>query len=285
MLLHTSWTRRALLQSMATAFVTAGEIPRLSFSVFGLLKPQCVKVASVRGSRLHVESAGERWILEPGSPLTLTSSSARVRISGADERPTLFLLEIPGIIRRVYQGTLTVSWNSRALTPIVTMEREIAVASIVGAELPLEASTQEALRAQAIVARSFVTGTQTPRHANAFFCDTTHCQFLRSPFSKDDRSLKAALDTESLVLHSQGEIVAAQYSAACGGTTRAGERDGFRYQSVACAVCRDNHFSRRGHGWGLCQEGALAMGRSGSSCASILSEYFPGASLSAMRPV
>lgn len=268
-------TRRELIQTAGLLPLTASIPQRDSFWVFGLLKPQSLIVRGLKNARLHCASGRELAILEPQTKFKLERGARAVEISGPDAQAVPFVLEIPGVIRREYLGRLTVNWNGAELVPIVTMQREIAVASIVGAELPIGGSARETLMAQAVLARSFLAGTPAPRHACAFFCDTTHCQFLRSP---SDESRRAALRTEGILLGADKTVVAAQYSAACGGTTRHGRRDGFEYQSVSCQTCRQLHLARRGHGWGLCQEGARELGKGGMRWSGILATYFPTAS-------
>lgn len=86
---------------------------------------------------------------------------------------------------------------------------------------------------------------------------------------------QAVNDTRSLVLWQSGWIAKARYSAACGGQTEAGLRDGVRYARVDCRYCRQRGAPRRGHGWGLCQEGAMAMAEDGRTAREILAKYYP----------
>ena len=58
------------------------------------------------------------------------------------------------------------------------MDRETAVASILASEMD-ESAPIEALKAQAVATRSFLAAGR--RHMDFDFCDTTHCQFLKSP--------------------------------------------------------------------------------------------------------
>ena len=165
------------------------------------------------------------------------------------------------------------------VVPVVAMDCEIAAGCIVGAELPITAAHFQALAAQAIVSRSVILGVNSPRHEVADFCDTTHCQFLRSPAERDSMTARAVKATSGYVLVSSAGIVAARYSAACGGHTESGFDNGHRYISVDCEVCREKGTARRGHGWGLCQEGAMELARQGLSWQAILGKYYPNASV------
>jgi peptidoglycan hydrolase-like amidase len=219
-------------------------------------------------------------ILEPGRTLLVSHESVPLRCTGPDGAPVNFALEVPGVLRRSYFGTLAIEWQSGVLVAVLSMGRETAVNSITGAELPIARAGNHALMAQAVVARSFLTATLAPRHSEAFFCDTTHCQFLRSPAPPSSAVARAVAETKGVVLFSRDAVLTAYYSAACGGFTEGGLRDGHLYQRVSCETCRRFSLSRRGHGWGLCQEGAIDLSRRGYSWPDILTTYFPDASLS-----
>jgi peptidoglycan hydrolase-like amidase len=208
----------------------------------------------------------------------VTRESAPLHCTGPEGAPVGFSLEVPGVLRRTYFGTLSIEWQSGVLVPVLTMGRETAVNSIVGAELPIMRAGIHALMAQAVVARSFLAATPAPRHSEAFFCDTTHCQFLRSPAPLRSSVALAVAETNGVVLFSREAVLSAYYSAACGGFTESGVRDGYLYQRVCCETCRRLRLNRRGHGWGLCQEGAIDLSQKGCSWPEILATYFPNTS-------
>ncbi|MDQ2839814.1 MAG: hypothetical protein M3Y72_01990, partial [Acidobacteriota bacterium] len=110
----------------------------------------------------------------------------------------------------------------------------------------------------------------------------THCQFLRSPGCENSPAGCATATTKKIVLANEVAIFPARYSAACGGSTEAGERDGYLYQSVQCLIRRERGARRRGHGWGLCQEGAMELARRDYSWRAIVRAYFPNATLRAL---
>ncbi len=275
-------TRRKALQAVGGSCLAgssrAGSMPLLSFWVFGLLRPSQLVIRGVAQTRLHCSSSARDWVLEPGDALLVDEASAPLRISGPEGEMTKFVLDAPGRLQRQYYGTLQVCAEDRQLVPVVSMNIETAVNSIVGAELPLTRTQRAALAAQAVVARSFLAGTRAPRHHQASFCDTTHCQFLRSPGGRDSSVSRAVNETSGLVLTSTSGVFPASYSAACGGATRAGERDGYIYRSIKCEICRRSHTAQNGHGWGLCQLGAMGLAEQGRSWRNILAEYFPDVS-------
>jgi stage II sporulation protein D len=185
---------------------------------------------------------------------------------------TGFVLSVPGKIHRSYFGRLEVREDHGHLLAIVELDLETAVASVVAAETPR--APIEALKAQAVAARSFLAAGS--RHQGFDFCDTTHCQFLREPPTEGSPPARAASETRPLVVSYQGKVLAALYSADCGGHTLSAEDAGWRageypYFGVACPV--KGHVS--GHRIGLCQAGAAEMARRGGTFRDILSHFFP----------
>jgi stage II sporulation protein D len=126
------------------------------------------------------------------------------------------------------------------------MNRETAVASIVGAEM-IESAPIEALKAQAVATRSFLAA--GPRHIDYDFCDTTNCQFLKSPPPPSSRVARAVQSTRGLILAYRGKPLAAMYSSRCGGKTHslrdAGMEpgDAYPYYAVTCVWCRKHPFT------------------------------------------
>ena len=112
------------------------------------------------------------------------------------------------------------------------------MASVVAAESGPHASI-EALKAQAIAARSYYFASSA-RHHHYQFCDTTHCQFLRE---SPQETAAAASETKGLILVHTGDPLAALFSASCGGRTRtlaeAGmAAEGYPYYAVECRPCQ-----------------------------------------------
>ena len=266
--------------------------------VFGLFHPQQLAISaaggvvSVRGDRDNCVLRGneEARLRLDGKLIDVTCTGAAfttraVHVTGSSGRAADVLLSVPGKITRRFSGRLDVQAVGGALVPVVSMDLETAVASIVAAEQVMTVP-HEALKAQAVAARSFLVAAGR-RHRGFQFCDTTHCQFLREPPEVDHAAARAARDTAGLVLAFRGGPLAAFYSANCGGRTRTLEgaglqaEGGYPYFSVDCAYCaRRPGVEVRGHGLGLCQEGAAAMAaRGAASFADILRHYYPGTTL------
>nr|MDP9264350.1 hypothetical protein [Acidobacteriota bacterium] len=170
-----------------------------------------------------------------------TVRASSVRISSRDARSPDLSLSVPGRIERRFRGSLEVTAAKRELAPVISMDLEVAVASAVAAESP-PGATLEALKAQAVVTRSYYVATRG-RHLDFDFCDTTHCQFLRQPPGPTHPASLATAATEGLVLAWRDAPLPALFSANCGGRTRTLAElgiptDGYPYFSVECPSCR-----------------------------------------------
>src|SRR5258708_8404113 len=152
-----------------------------------------------------------------------------------------FRVSVPGRISRRYRGKLEIKPAHGELLIIVTMELETAVASVGAAESSPN-TPMEALKAQAVAARSFLVA-GGKRHHDFAFCDTTHCQFLRAPPDAKSPAAQAANATRGLVLAYRDQAFPVMYSASCGGRTHSLEELGLQvrdypYFAVECAYCR-----------------------------------------------
>ncbi len=274
------FTRREFLATAAAisaarnGYAAAG--PRIhSFWLFKLLTPACVNITAAPNTRLHCTTPEREWIVEDRQFLCATNDGPPIHIAGPAGDPVRCVLEVPNRLRRSYFGVIEIRSGPDFVIPIISIDTEIATSSIVGAELPVFAAPPDALAAQAVVSRSILVATTAPRHPYADFCDTTHCQFLRSPALPGSLVARAVGETCGIVLMADEKIVAPRYSAACGGRTEGGINAGVQYTSVPCEICRTRKITRRGHGWGLCQEGALGLAQLGFAWRAILAKYYP----------
>jgi hypothetical protein len=253
-LLSLVYKRAARVALLLLGLHAAASGKDVRIGVFGLFHPSELSLRAAPGGVLRVDVAGAVWNLEGSGTARLrvdgagvlcmaghrVESAAMVRASGALGK-TEFFLGVPGKIERRFAGSLEVRVRAGILVPVVTTDLETAVASAVAAESPPGAPA-EALRAQAIATRSFYFASPA-RHRDFDFCDTTHCQFLRSPPGESAAARTAAADTRGLVLLHAGEVLAALFSSSCGGRTRtlaeAGmAAQGYPYYAVDCPSCR-----------------------------------------------
>lgn len=252
---------------LALTFATTVHI-----GVLGIFHPTQIDVQPAPKSTLVIERSGRSEVVQAPESVRLDGPA---HITGRKGSFARFIIRLPDGTEREYYGRLEVCRHYYELELIVEMDREVAVASILAAE-GAYALPPEALRAQAIVARSYLNAVHG-RHQGFDMCDTTHCQRLESPPAPNSIAAKAALETRGEVLTYLGKIVPAMYSANCGGHTKAFATAGlapedYPFFPVECS--RRGHAS--GHGVGLCQLGAMDMANAGASAARILAHYFPG---------
>lgn len=243
----------------------------IHIGVLGSFHPTELTVKPAGNTVIVVEKSGKTEVLHATQWARLDGPAKITGLKGSFAR---FMIRLPNGTHREYYGRLEVRRHSSELQLIVEMDRELAVASILAAEAA-DALPLEALRAQAIVARSYMLALNG-RHEGFDMCDSTHCQKLGAPPAPNSAAAKAALATKGEVLTYRGKIIPALYSANCGGHTRPFPANdgptGYAFTSVACL--RHGHVS--GHGVGLCQLGARDMANSGADALEILQHYFPG---------
>ncbi len=149
------------------------------------------------------------------------------------------------------------------------------VKGVVPAEMGLQKPI-EALKAQAIAARSEAAVAR--RHAREGFdlCAATHCQVWNPKLRNADAD-RAVDETAGLVVTVGGSIAATPYFGHCDGHTRNSED----VWSGAMSQCRSvpcicGYSALYGHGVGMCQRGAMAMAKQGASAQEILKHYYTG---------
>jgi stage II sporulation protein D len=122
---------------------------------------------------------------------------------------------------RAYRGRLYVALDARgALAAVHAVPVEELLRGLVPSEMPAS-SPLEALKAQAVTARSNVLAQIGARHATDPFmlCAEVHCQAYRGDAARTARTDEAVRATRGEVLFGAGEgaLVDAVYSATCGG--------------------------------------------------------------------
>jgi hypothetical protein len=187
---------------------------------------------------VNITASGEGMVLQLGGQSVKASA---VHVAGRSGGASDFLLVVPGKISRRYRGVLDVKVVLDTLVPIISMDLEAAVASVVAAESDTDAP-MEALKAQSVATRSYLVAARD-RHHDFDFCDTTHCQFLREPPAPSSGAFRATLATRGLVLSYRDQPIAAMFTRSCGGRTYTPEEVGmahlaYPYYSVVCDYCR-----------------------------------------------
>ena len=244
----------SLLFLLASSIASAHQV---QIGVLGLFHPREITLSAANSEALVVTAGQGEFVLEPGRRAELARIAvsqgrlvlefrgrsvyaAEIRATGRDRGSSSFFLGVPGKISRKYQGTLAVRALDGEVAPVVTMELETAVASVVAAESE-QATPLEALKAQAIVTRSYLLASRG-RHRDFDFCDATHCQFLREPPVPGRPAAVATLATRGLVIFFDQKPVAAMFTRSCGGHTQTPAElrvssGNYPYYSVLCDAC------------------------------------------------
>jgi len=266
-----------LLLSLSFPLLAQSQPRTVRIGVLGIFHPRELTIAADTTGELLIAAGDHRIFVQQGSScsllrvrsagdnLLLNCGGGEIRAgelyaSGRNQQSAGVVVTLPGKIRRRYLGVLELKAKNGELFPIITMDLETAVASVVQAETT-PGTPLEALKAQAVVSRSyFVSG--GGRHTGFDFCDLTHCQFLREPPASDSPAANAAISTFGLVLTFEEKPVAAMFTRSCGGRTRTPEeirvsQSGYPYFSVHCDFCYNNP-----HRWTRkvsCEDAALLM--------------------------
>jgi stage II sporulation protein D len=108
-----------------------------------------------------------------------------------------------------------------------------------------ESAQSEAIKAFAIVSRSFLNQNSRHTQQHADFCDTTHCQVFQN-LEPSREILGAIQQTRGLVLTYHAQPVIPFYSRSCGGRTSTfqaawGKSNGiYEFPSVPCPCMKDS---------------------------------------------
>jgi stage II sporulation protein D len=257
---RTGRAMQALLALLVLAICTPSSGQDVRIGVLGLFHAREIVVRAVPGEAVVMRAADRSIVLETSSGMDRVSlrldseliaihtndgdiRSRSISLTSRDSSPADFLLTLPGKITRRYHGTLEVTPSSASLLMIVTMDLEAAVASVVAAESNPD-TPLEALKAQAVATRSYLAAAKG-RHDGFDFCDTTHCQFLRTMPDSSTPAARAVVATRGLILAYNAQPFAAMYTRSCSGRTRTPAEiglpsNGYPYYAVACKHCREH---------------------------------------------
>jgi hypothetical protein len=165
---------------------------------------------------------------------------------------------------------------------VVEMDLDEYLKGVVPWEMPPSAPL-EALKAQAVAARSYAVTSWNHAAQGANVCTTTHCQVWNNiRFTRTDQAVD---ETKGMVATHSGMIIRAFYFGHCDGHTRNSEDVWIQALPYCRSVaCECGFTTMWGHGVGMCQEGAIAMARRGATFDAILRHYYTGVSIFGMQP-
>ncbi len=247
----------AALHTEMARLVMENEVPYYVFNnAFWIL-------SAPEGSRF----AEQRWYRDDGEP---ELADAIVALEALPKHP------------RALIPTFNLPAQIRLLMPdgsVQPVSLEEYLRGVVPAEMPASAPL-EALKAQAVAARSYAVTSRRHAREGANLCTTTHCQCWRP--TTHTQSDQAVAETNGLVAVYGDRIIRGFYFKGCDGHTRNSEDVWVQRlpycRSVPCIAPLPE---KQGHGVGLCQVGAMAMAESGARVEEIIAHYYTGAQVRA----
>ncbi|MCE5315442.1 MAG: SpoIID/LytB domain-containing protein [Armatimonadota bacterium] len=131
----------------------------------------------------------------------------------------ILTLSASGIAERKYRGSIEVTVSDGALKVVNVVDVEDYLFGVLPAEMR-DSNPTEALRAQAITARTYALGCHSRHIAQGFdLCDSTHCQTYDGVIAENPKCRQAVIDTRGMALTYNGQVAEVMYSADCGGAT------------------------------------------------------------------
>lgn len=194
----------------------------------GLLSLGSVAKATVSSSEAFAafdpESQAQIGAWAGGSAVAVTAKGAVVEVGGKTFSRLYFsskgpILDVKGTVSRPYRGWIHVSAEAGKLVLVNEAPLDTYLMGVVPCEMSASAP-EEALKAQAIVSRSYVI-TKIDKWATSKYDvdDSVNCQVYRGAQYEKEASTKAVRDTAGLLLTYQGKVVNAIFGANSGGMT------------------------------------------------------------------
>lgn len=153
---------------------------------------------------------------------TVLKTGAVVTLSPED--PSAFLVvSSPGRSERQYRGSIEFTLKSDSIKLVNILHIEDYLKGVLPAEIG-SSSPEEALKAQAIVARTY-TLTNAAKHSAMGYglCDSTCCQTYSGVSVEKERCTKAITNTSGQVIYYGDKLAEVFYSTDCGGVTQSYE--------------------------------------------------------------
>lgn len=174
--------------------------------------------------------------------------------------------------RTWYRGDFVINNMGSTVTLINDLPLEDYLKGVVPSEMPSKWN-EEALKAQAIAARSYAVATKNAgKHGSKGFdvLDTTADQAYGGASAEKTTTSKAVDDTKGIVLVQNKKVLPTYYHASSGGQTKVWAGGSNFLQSVPSF---DDGMKKNGHGVGMSQYGANNLAQQGYNAYQIL-DYF-----------
>lgn len=177
--------------------------------------------------------------------------------------------------KRWYRGSLIVENRGGSLVIINDVPIEEYILGVVPSEMPSKWH-QEALKAQAIAARSYAIANRGKRGSHGYdLKDTPEDQAYGGATSETYSTNKAVIDTKGIVVTYNKKVIPAYYSASAGGqTVNAGNLWNKDLPYLRSVPSYDEGIAKNGHGIGMSQHGANNLAQKGYNAYQILTYFY-----------
>lgn len=187
--------------------------------------------------------------------------------------------------RRWYRGEFIIENRGGNLVVINNLPLEDYLLGVVPAEMPSKWS-YEALKAQAIAARSYAVANRGKRASRGYdLKDTPEDQAYGGASSETASTNSAVIETKGVVITYNQKVIPAYYSASAGGhTVNAGAVWNKDLPYLKSVPSFDEGVKKNGHGLGMSQHGANKMAQSGYNAYQILTYYYNNVKFGKLDP-
>ena len=211
-----------------------------------------------------------------GKNYQLNSNAVTIKPSGTD-----------GLVyakKRWYRGSFLVYNTGNGLILVNEVDLESYIQGVGPSEMPARWNT-EALKAQAIAARSFAVANMGKRARYGFDVnDTTQDQVYKGASAETIKTNEIVKATRGQVLVYGNKVIPAYYHASSGGHTLPSSAVWGKYLPFIRAVeAYDEGIPKNGHGIGMSQNGANILANAGYSAYQILGYFYQNVRLYSLQ--
>lgn len=187
--------------------------------------------------------------------------------------------------RRWYRGEFIVENRGGYLIVVNNIPLEDYMLGVVPSEMPSKWN-YEALKAQAIAARSYAIANRGKRASHGYdLKDTPEDQAYGGASSETAATNNAVMETKGIVITYNQKVIPAYYSASAGGhTVNAGAVWNKDLPYLKSVPSFDENVKKNGHGLGMSQHGANNLAQQGYNAYQILTYYYNNVKFGRLDP-
>lgn len=187
--------------------------------------------------------------------------------------------------RRWYRGEFIVENRGGYLVVVNNIPLEDYMLGVVPSEMPSKWN-YEALKAQAIAARSYAIANRGKRASHGYdLKDTPEDQAYGGASSETAATNNAVMETKGIVITYNQKVIPAYYSASAGGhTVNAGAVWNKDLPYLKSVPSFDENVKKNGHGLGMSQHGANNLAQQGYNAYQILTYYYNNVKFGRLDP-